>query len=78
MELVTHSEIKRQEIEKIKPIEAFNEFFKSSMMSLLRLANPRCVKMDDVMGDGPFGGLGPPLDGSPEIRVQRGLNRCRC
>ena len=74
-------EIKRQEIEKIEPIEAFNDFFSSPMMSLLRLANPRCVKVDVVMGDCPLGGLGPPLDGylaglflsSLEIRVYKGF-----
>ncbi|KAK1564333.1 hypothetical protein Q3G72_000858 [Acer saccharum] len=53
--------ITRQEIEEIKPIEAFNDFFPSSMVSLLRLANPRCVKMDDGDGGWPPWWLGTSL-----------------
>ena len=73
-------EIKRQEIEEIEPIEAFNDFFSSPMMSLLRLANPRCVKMDDGDGGRPPWWLGTSLGcylaGSPsplEIRVYKGF-----
>jgi hypothetical protein len=77
--------ITRQEIEEIKPIEAFNDFFPSSMVSLLRLANPRCVKMDDGDGGWPPWWLGTSLGWFSswslsllEIRLTRGLNRCRC
>ena len=74
-------EIKRQEIEEIEPIEAFNDFFSSPMMSLLRLANPRCVKMDDGDGGRPPWWLGTSLgwlsSWSPslpsEIRVYKGF-----
>jgi hypothetical protein len=77
-------EIKRQEIEEIEPIEAFNDFFSSPMMSLLRLPNPRCVKMDDGDGGRPPWWLGtslgcylagslPLLSSPPEIRVYKGF-----
>ena len=74
-------EIKRQEIKEIELIEAFNDFFSSSMMSLLRLANPRCVKMDDGDGGRPPCWLGTSLgwlsswspSSPPEIRVYEGF-----
>ena len=74
-------EIKRQEIEEIKPIEAFNEFFPSPMMNLLRLPNPRYVKMDDGDGGRPPWWLGTSLgwlsswfsSSLSEIRVYKGF-----
>jgi hypothetical protein len=80
-------EIKRQEIEEIEPIEAFNDFFSSPMMSLLRLPNPRCVKMDDGDGGRPPWWLGTSLGWLSssfsfsllsKLGFTRGLNRCRC